>query len=290
MHAVSRLAAFTTDPRGGNPAGVVLGDVHPDPFEMQRVAAEVGYSETAFLEPRGSGQDDEPGRHTEWNVRYFAPMAEVPFCGHATIAAGVLLGDRYGPGVYVMHLGWGGVVPVDVRRNGTGGFSATLTSVAPRVETAEKELVTAALDTMGWDAHVLDDAFPPAIGYAGARHLMLGIAERATLSALHYDTAALRDIMLQADLTTVHLFWRHEPTRYSARNPFPVGGVVEDPATGAAAAAFGAYLRHFRLVVPPVRVEVLQGEDMGRPSRLVVDIDEAARPEIKVTGDAVPMA
>ena len=83
-----RLAAFTADPAGGNPAGVWIGDELPPADEMQRIAAEVGYSETAFLAPDGSGQ---PGR---WRVRYFSPLAEVPFCGHATIASGVALAER----------------------------------------------------------------------------------------------------------------------------------------------------------------------------------------------------
>jgi len=83
-----RLAAFTADPAGGNPAGVWIGDVLPPAGEMQRIAAEVGYSETAFLAPDASG---EAGR---WRVRYFSPLAEVPFCGHATIASGVALVGR----------------------------------------------------------------------------------------------------------------------------------------------------------------------------------------------------
>ncbi len=83
-----RLAAFTTDPSGGNPAGVWIGEALPADAEMQRIAAEVGYSETAFLAPDGSG------RAGRFRVRYFSPLAEVPFCGHATIASGVALAER----------------------------------------------------------------------------------------------------------------------------------------------------------------------------------------------------
>src|SRR5580765_7402767 len=83
-----RLAAFTTDPHGGNPAGVWIGPALPTDADMLRIAAEVGYSETAFLAPDGSGL---AGRY---RVRYFSPLAEVPFCGHATIATGVALGER----------------------------------------------------------------------------------------------------------------------------------------------------------------------------------------------------
>src|SRR5690606_5589011 len=72
-HELHRLAAFTDDPRGGNPAGVWIGDALPPADRMQRIAAEVGYSETAFLAP-AVGDVRE--------VRYFSPLAEVPFCGH----------------------------------------------------------------------------------------------------------------------------------------------------------------------------------------------------------------
>ena len=86
---VLRYSAFTETPEGGNPAGVVLDATGLDDERMLAIAAELGYSETAFLLPRGGG---------EFDVRYFSPVAEVPFCGHATIAAGVAHADRHGPG------------------------------------------------------------------------------------------------------------------------------------------------------------------------------------------------
>lgn len=107
--------------------------------------------------------------------------------------------------------------------------------------------------------------------------LILAAATRERLAALDCDYAGLKVYMLERDLTTVDLVWRAGPLSFHARNPFPVGGVVEDPATGAAAAAFGAYLRAVGAVEPPARVTVLQGHDMGHPSTLLVDID-AERP------------
>src|SRR3712207_7080150 len=68
--------------------------------------------------------------------------------------------------------------------------------------------------------------------------------------------------MLDRDLTTVDLVWREDATTFHARNPFPVGGVVEDPATGAAAAAFGHYLREIGAVTPPTTITIHQGVDM----------------------------
>jgi PhzF family phenazine biosynthesis protein len=93
-----RLTAFTTDPAGGNPAGVWIGHALPQPSEMQRIAAEVGFSETAFI---------SPSHGTKRTVRYYSPEAEVSFCGHATIAAGVALGESAGDGIfYLSTIGW----------------------------------------------------------------------------------------------------------------------------------------------------------------------------------------
>lgn len=82
--------------------------------------------------------------------------------------------------------------------------------------------------------------------------------------------------------------WRESPERFHARDPFPVGGVVEDPATGAAAAAFGGYLRALGLVTAPTRISIRQGEDMGRPSDLLIDVDPRSA-RTRVTGGAVPI-
>ncbi len=271
---ILRYAAFTDTPDGGNPAGVVLDASGMSTEQMLQIAADLGYSETAFATPR-----DDSG----YDVRYFSPEAEVPFCGHATIATGVALADRDGTGPLVFHT-MAGAVPVE-----TSGHpvTATLTSVVPHVEEVPEALLDAALNALRWTRDELDPDLPPRVGFAGARHLILAAATRERLAALDYDFDALKQSMLEHDLTTVDLVHRTDAHTFSARNPFPVGGVVEDPATGAAAAAFGAYLRELGLVTPPVTVTVHQGVDMGRPSLLTIDIDE--RPEIRVSGRAVAM-
>lgn len=118
--------------------------------------------------------------------------------------------------------------------------------------------------------------------------MILAAGSRERLSRLDYDFVALRAFMLSQDLTTVDLVFEAGDGLYHARNPFPVGGVYDDPATGAAAAAFGAYLRELGRVVPPAQVTVRQGDDMGRPSRIIVDIARGDGP-ITVTGGAVPI-
>ncbi len=99
--------------------------------------------------------------------------------------------------------------------------------------------------------------------------------------------AALTALMARLDWTTIDLVWRESPTVFHARNPFPPGGVVEDPATGAAAAAFGGYLRELGLVRAPATLTVHQGVDMGRPSTITVTVPAEPDTGIGVTGTAV---
>ena len=271
-----KLAAFTDTPKGGNPAGVWIGDGLPDPSTMQRIAAEVGFSETAFLAP-ASG--------SERVVRYFSPVAEVPFCGHATIAAGIVLAEAGGEGVYRLTTAVG-EVPVSVRQH-SGQRLASLTSVEPGFAPADRSLLTDALATLGWDEAELDPSIPPAKAYAGAWHLVLAVTRAQRLATLDYDFDRLKAIMLAHDLTTLQLVWRESQSVFHARNPFPVGGVVEDPATGAAAAALGGYLRQAGLIQAPVVLTIRQGEAMGRPSLLTVEIPKQGG--IIVTGTAVPI-
>ncbi len=271
-----KLAAFTDTPEGGNPAGVWVGDELPDPSTMQRIAAEVGFSETAFLAP-ASG--------SERVARYYSPVAEVPFCGHATIAAGIVLAESGGEGVYRLTTAVG-QVPVSVRQRG-GQRLASLTSVEPRFAPADRSLLTDSLAALGWDEADLDPSIPPARAYAGAWHLVLAVARARRLATLDYDFNRLKAIMLAHDLTTLQLVWRESQRIFHARNPFPVGGVVEDPATGAAAAALGGYLRQAGLIQAPVVLTIRQGEAMGRPSLLTVEIPEQGG--IIVTGTAVPI-
>ncbi|GAA2063121.1 PhzF family phenazine biosynthesis isomerase [Streptomyces albiaxialis] len=277
---VLHYTAFTTDPAGGNGAGVILDASSLDDADMVAIAAELGYSESAFLTPGPDPADDR-----SYTLRFFSPKAEVDFCGHATVAAAVALGELHGEGDFGFHTS-AGHVPVTVRAE-DGVLKATLTSVVPRLHDAAPADVTEALAALGWHHSELDGALPPRIAFAGVRHLVLAAATRERLADLDYDFDRLLRLMRRLDLTTVQLVWRESPTVFHVRDPFPVGGVVEDAATGAAAAAFGAYARALSLVPPTTRLTLHQGHDMGRPSLLEVDLQEND-PRIHVTGAAIP--
>ncbi|WP_449348690.1 PhzF family phenazine biosynthesis isomerase [Streptomyces shaanxiensis] len=276
---VLRYTAFSSSPEGGNPAGVVLDATGMDDDGMLAVAAELGYSESAFLTAPPEGLEGPEGR--VFTIRYFSPKAEVPFCGHATVAAAVALAERIGPGELVFATP-AGTVPVAVAEEG-GTVRATLTSVEPHVEEVADADLAEALAALDWPATDLDPAFPPRIAFAGARHLVLAAATRARLAELAYDFARLEALMHRLDLTTVQLVWRESADVFHVRDPFPVGGVVEDPATGAAAAAFGAYARELGLTPEDSVLTLHQGEDLGRPGELTVTLRTGDR-RVRVSG------
>ncbi|WP_326695002.1 PhzF family phenazine biosynthesis protein [Streptomyces sp. NBC_01766] len=282
---ILRYTAFSADPAGGNPAGVVLDAAGLGTAEQLAIAAELGYSETAFLTAPPEGLGGEPGR--AYTVRYFSPRAEVPFCGHATIATAVAFAERHGPGDLLLATR-AGTVPVAVTER-DGVLRATLTSVAPAVLDVTAEDVAEALAALGWSAADLDPALAPRIAYAGARHLVLAAATRSRLADLSYDFDRLAAFMRGLDLTTLQLVWRESESVFHVRDPFPVGGVVEDPATGAAAAAFGAYARELGLVAADAVLTLHQGADLGRPGELTVEL-RAGDERVRVSGTGARIA
>ena len=273
---VQRIAAFSNGSNGGNPAGVVLCDVLPTPERMQAVAAEVGYSETAFAAPVGS----------DWRVRYFAPEIEVPFCGHATIALGAALALAHGDGIFALQLNESRIT-VEGRQTGST-LAAALQSPATRSAPAGARLIEDSLALFSYSADDLDPRLPPALAEAGARHLVLALSSREKLSAMHYDLEAGRSLMTAAGIVTISLIHAETANLFHARNPFAAGGVYEDPATGAAAAALAGYLRDLGWPHGGA-IDIIQGEDMGVPSKLRAEITSEPGASIRVSGTARTM-
>lgn len=209
---VLHYSAFTTHPDGGNPAGVVLDTaaLADDDAAMTAVAARVGYSETAFITER-----DEAARR--YRLRYFSPLAEVAFCGHATIATAVALADRDGPGELIFDTA-SGEIRVETTADGDGPSRATLTSVPTRSRPADPGAeVEPTLAALRWSAEDLDPALPPHVAFAGNDHLVLAAATRERLADLDYDYEALEAVMRRRGWTTVHLVWREAGVARRAR-------------------------------------------------------------------------
>lgn len=270
---IQRIAAFDDDGQGGNPAGVWIGATLPNAAEMARMARAVGFSETAFAAPEGQG----------WRVRYFSPESEVPFCGHATIALGAALARSHGDGRHALRLN-AAEITVEGRRDGER-VHAALQSPPTRSAPAPDALADAALALFGYGRDDLDPRIPPALAHGGADHLVLALSSRARLAAMRYALDAGRAFMLAHGLVTVVLAWAEGPQLFHVRNPFASGGVLEDPATGAAAAALAGYLRDLGWPHGG-RIEIVQGEDMGMRSRIRADIGALAGGSIRVSGTA----
>ena len=274
---VQKLAAFSDGDTGGNPAGVVVADALPSDAEMQRTAAAVGFSETAFAAPMGKG----------WRVRYFSPASEVPFCGHATIALGAALAQQHGDGVFPLTLNHAQIT-VEGRRAGDL-VAAVLQSPPTRSQPAPPALVSESLALFGYTSHDLDLRIPPALIHGGAYHLVLALKTRSALAAMHYDLATGRSLMLREGLVTIMLVFSQTSQRFHSRNAFASGGVLEDPATGAATAAFAGYLRDLEWPHGGA-IEIVQGEDMGMRSLLRAEFSTSPGSSVRVSGTVRNMA
>lgn len=272
-----RLAAFSAEQIGGNPAGVHISEQHPPVEEMRAIAASVGYSETVFAEPADAG----------WKARYFSPESEVPFCGHATIALGAALAMKNGVGVYSLQLNETSITVegfVDA-----GNYSAALQSPQTTSAAADTAVVSEALALFGYSQADLDPQLPPAMANGGANHLVIGLNSREALTAMDYELSAGREFMNKEKLVTVMFVFAESPQKFHTRNAFASGGVLEDPATGAATAAFAGYLRDLQWPHGGV-IDIVQGEDMGARSLIRAQFNNDKGSSIRVSGSVRSIA
>ena len=269
--SVLKLAAFSQNGQGGNPAGVAFYDEMPSAEEMMSIAKQVGYSETAFLVKHAQADG--------WRVRYFAPELEVPFCGHATIALGAALGEKFGEGTYQLFLN-----QAEIKVRAEKDMNVTLQSPETKSEEAPYEYVDKILASFNLKQDDINPAFPIKFASAGAKHLILVVKDRKTLADMKYEFDIVKSLMAEQGLVTISLLWNESNDIFHSRNAFASGGVYEDPATGAAAAALAGYLRDINWGGKN-EFTILQGEDMGVPSRLIVKYTPTKGESISVSGE-----
>ncbi len=241
--------AFTDKLFGGNPAGVVLLDNEfPADSLMQQVAAELRYSETAFVRRDGTN---------EFTVRYFTPRSEVDLCGHATIATFGLLWQlgKVGDGVCLNHTLAGDLEVM-------AGERVMMQMATPRM--VEDVRATERLCRI---MQCAVPSLPVEIISTGLPDIMLPVRSQAELEALNPDMAALAELSRELEVVGVHAFVQTGDC-YTAhvRNFAPLYGVDEESATGTANAALTHYLQRRGLVQQGSECSFLQGEKMGRPS------------------------
>ncbi|KYH45554.1 PhzF family phenazine biosynthesis protein [Branchiibius sp. NY16-3462-2] len=273
------MSAFADGEDGGNPAGVVLDAADLSDDQMLRIAQEVGYSETAFV---GAVVDEPSGRR--YNVRYWSPAAEVPFCGHASVATAVALAERDGVGGLTLAT-QAGDVAIDTKRDDHGAIQVAMTSVRPEIRDLDPVALDSLLDLLGLVPADLDPRFPPRESFAGNWHPVLVLADREIFNQFRFAPKPVAELMIRQGWTgTITVLREVGRNDFEGRNIFPVGRITEDPATGSAAASVGAYLRSIGYTSPESAITIHQGSHVGRPSLLTVTVPDAGG--ITVAGSA----
>ena len=253
--------AFTDRPFGGNTAGVVLlcEDAFPDEGLMVQIAAELRYSETAFVRRLSS---------TEYRVRYFTPKAEVELCGHATIATFSLLHSLgLAAGRCLCHT-LAGDLSIEV------GERVMMQMASPRIVKTIDDTVDL-YRALGLDGYC--PQLPVQVAYAGLADIMIPVADVDALNALQPDMEAISILTAKHEAVSFHVFAL--PTNAFSQSHIhalsvtghvrdfaPLYGVPEESATGTANAALTHYLAVNGVIPNQGDFAFLQGEAMGRPS------------------------
>ena len=283
--------AFTKEVFGGNPAGVVIlgeGMDFPDDETMRKTAAELRYSETAFI--KFLSEPDSDGAYSAFNVRYFTPAAEVDLCGHATIASFSCLREArlVKPDTTVLNKTLAGDLDIVI------GEKSILMDVAPGecVKVIDEEPALRELyEILGIyyedNIRILNNLKPEVIS-TGLPDIMLPVVSREELNKMKPDFAAVTELTKRMDVVSIHPFalGDGDVTAY-CRDFAPLYDIDEEAATGTANGSLTYYLQRNKVIPSKAECLFIQGEAMGRPSeiRSVVDGDT-----IKVGGSAAILA
>lgn len=272
MYRYVVVDVFADTPLEGNPAAVVTDARGIPDGRMQRIAREFNLSETVFVLPADSGGDAR--------VRIFTPSAELPFAGHPVLGTAFVLGEAAGTQTIRLETG-AGVVPVDLARENGRITSGRMRQPVPAWEPYEQagELLAA----LG----VESSGLPVEVYRNGPRHVYVELASEQAVASLQPDMGAL------AKLPGIGVgCFAGTGSRWKSRNFAPALGVPEDPATGSAAGPLAVHLaRHGRIAFGQ-EIEISQGAEIGRPSRLYARAAGTADriDSVEVAGAAVIVA
>jgi trans-2,3-dihydro-3-hydroxyanthranilate isomerase len=261
---------FTSTPLAGNQLAVVTDARGLETAAMQAIAREFNFAETSFLLP-----PVDPA-HTA-HVRIFTPEEEMPFAGHPNVGTAFVVGrmeSLFGTPVSdrLLFEEGAGLVQLELLRE--DGAIAGARCRAPRGLSRGPEVplekVAALAGLVPGD--ILTTHFAPRFASVGAEFLLAEVTpdglDRASPQAAAFAAAEGR-IGQSAGLLGLHLHARLAPGHLDVRMFAPLAGVPEDPATGSAAAALGAFLNHLDPALTRFRVQ--QGRHIGRPSLIEVD-------------------
>ena len=269
------LDVFTEAPLRGNPLAVVHDAEDVDDETMLLLARETRLSETSFVQPSRTGDADY--RH-----RIFMPSGEIPFAGHPSLGTAVAVAARRGlrSGRLVQETG-AGEQPVEVALDGARANASMLQEplvLGPEVDPAD------ALAAAGLSSADADPELGPRFASTGASQLLVPVRSPEALGRAAPDHGAIDRLLAPQDAITLYLF-HHEPcsSRSRARALLRTAQPAEDPATGSAAGPLCAWLAQVREVE---RVEIEQGVEMGRPSRIEAALEDG---RVRVGGGVVTL-
>lgn len=296
-HPYVTVDVFTERAFAGNPLAVVTDARGLGPEQMQAIAAEFGYPETTFVLP------PEDPAHTA-RVRIFTPRREIPFAGHPNVGTAFVvarLAERSGRplGSTLLFEEGAGLVPVDLLRDGGRTTGAVLTAPQPlTLGVAVPARIVAECVGLAPGA-VLTGRHEPVVASVGLAFVVAEVAIDA-IGAAQPDVAAFtvaaRDHPSEAGWFSLFLYarvaGRSDGVDLRARMFAPLGGIMEDPATGSANGALIALLTHLE-PGPDARLalEVRQGVEMGRPSLLSISAEKRAGAvtRVRVGGRCAPV-
>jgi trans-2,3-dihydro-3-hydroxyanthranilate isomerase len=266
--------AFTDTPLTGNQVAVFTDARELREDQLQPLAREINFSETVFVYPPVAD-----GAHAK--IRIFTPGVEVPFAGHPTLGTAFVLGAPLQLTEIRLETG-SGVVPVRLERDGPrivfGRMEQPIPTIKPLAEEAE---VLAALG-------VERSELPVEVYDNGLQHAFVTFRSEEEVAALKPDLARLERLGEVLGINTI----AGSGTRWKTRMFIPAGGVAEDPATGSAAGPLCLHLcRHGRVPFGE-EIEITQGVEIRRPSKLYARVDGSADrvDRVEVGGCAVVVA
>lgn len=282
---------FTDRVFGGNPLAVLPDARRLDTAQMQAIAREFNLSETTFVLP-----PDDPA-HTR-RVRIFTPASELPFAGHPTVGTALVLARLgeialSGESTEIVFEEKAGPVPVTIRAAaGEARFARLTAPQSPEIRGGPEAGVVASLLSLAEADLDRQSSLPKAVS-CGVPFLMVRLRDHDALARARLDRAVFEQALRGTWAESVFLFTTDLAgidADFRARMFAPGAGIEEDPATGAAAAAFGGWLGTEAGLGDGVhRFAVAQGYEMGRPSRLEIEIERrtGGLEAVRVGGAAV---
>lgn len=285
--SVYHIDAFTDVSFGGNPAGVIPNAENLKDEEMQKIANELNLPESAFLLPSSHPSAD-------FKVRYFTPLEEINFCGHATVGLSWLLGTKYNwldkvdQIVFETNVG---LIPVKWIKENNQLIGVSMTQIKPKVKEIEIDKDSIAR-LAGIQASDLDERYPIKLSNTGNWHLLVPVKSREAIDIAEPQLKKLASLNREHNISTTHLFTFNTNGEFDiyTRDFAPGIGIDEDPVTGAANGALAGYLFLEGILSKDQthQLKIGQGHAIGRPGILYVTIrPENNEPIIEVAGSAV---